>query len=239
MITKKKLLEKVVQDFPGITPRSCMESFKSVVSHILRLELGLESEILENPEFISFVKTYCHRVSTLSKKKGGLKHLLKDCNKHLVLFSTKITIALVLKLPTYSKEMSNEQKNNIKKGPTKDPLIINEELLFSNKFIFESTTDNRKFNSLDELTEYGKNFLVCCLHILLDSDLVQDYEKTIHTWNWIKSNGKLNISMQTVFGIIRNWMYNPEHEKESVNVSKIGETDMKPHDSNYFINQGN
>ena len=215
MITKKKLLEKVVQDYPGITPRSCMESFKSVVSHILRLELGLDSEILENPKFNSFVNTYCHRVSTLSKKKGGLKHLLKDCNKYLVFFSTKITIALVLKLSPYSKEMSNEQKNNIKQ----DPLIINEELVFSNKFLFESTTNDRKFNSLDELTEYGKNFLVCCLHILLDSDLVQDYEKTIHTWNWIKSNGKLKLSMQTVFDIIRNWMYNPEHEKESFNVN--------------------
>ena len=45
--------------------------------------------------------------------------------------------------------------------------------------------------------------------------------------------------MQIVFDIIRNWMNNPELEKESVNVSKIGETDMKPHDSNYFINQGN
>ena len=215
MITKKKLLEKVVQDYPGITPRSCMESFKSVVSHILRLELGLESEILENPEFNSFVKTYCHRVSTLSKKKGGLKHLLKDCNKYLAFFSTKITTALVLKLSPYSKEMPNEQKNNIKQ----DPLIINEELVFSNKFLFESTTEDRKFNSLDELTGFGKNFLVCCLHILLDSDLVQDYEKTIHTWNWIKSNGKLNLSMQTVFGIVTNWMYNPEHEKESVNVN--------------------
>ena len=219
MITKKKLLEKVVQDYPGITPRSCMESFKSVVSHILRLELGLESEILENQEFNSFVTTYCHRVSTLSKKKGGLKHLLKDCNKYLVFFSTKITIALVLKLTPFSKEMSNEQKNNMKQVFKKDPLIINEEPLFSNKFLFESTTDDRKFNSLDDLTGLGKDFLVCCLHILLDSDLVQDYEKAIHTWNWIKSNGKLNISMQTVFDIVRNWMYNPEHEKESVNVN--------------------
>jgi hypothetical protein len=219
MITKKKLLEKVVQDYPGITPRSCMESFKSVVSHILRLELGLESEILENSEFNSFVNTYCHRVSTLSKKKGGLKHLLKHCNKYLVFFSTKVTIALVLRLsPYHSKKMTNEQKN-IRQNLKKDPLIINEELLFSYKFLFESTTDDRKFNSLDELTEYGKNFLVCCLHILFESDLVQDYEKAIHTWNWIKSNGKLNISMQTVFGIIRNWMYNPEHEKESVNVN--------------------
>merc|ERR1712129_178975 len=113
MITQKKLLEKVVKDYPGITPRSCMESFKSVVSHILRLELCLESEILENHGFISFVKTYCHKVSTLSRKKGGFKNLLKDCNRYLVFFLTKITIALVLKLPTYSKEMSNEQKKNI------------------------------------------------------------------------------------------------------------------------------
>merc|ERR1712150_199126 len=163
---------------------------------------------------------------------GGLKHLLKDCNKYLVFFSTKITIALVLKLPSnHFKKLTNEQKN-MKQDPKKDRLFINEELLFSNKFLFESTSDDRKFNSLDELTVYGKNFLVCCLHILFESDLVQDYENAIHTWNWIKSNGKLNISMQTVYDAIRNWMYNPEHEKESVNIK---EAEIEAHDSKHFV----
>ena len=93
MITKKKLLEMVVLDYPSITPRSNMEAFKSVVSSTIRSQLGLQPDILENSEFKSFVHTYCYRISTLSKAKGGLKHLLK-CD--LDFFSTEITVELVL-----------------------------------------------------------------------------------------------------------------------------------------------
>ena len=121
-----------------------------------------------------------------------------------------------------SKKSNIDKKNNLFMQdfiPANNESIVNEDLNFLSKFLFESATEDKKLNNLDELTPFGKNFLVCCLHILLESDLAQDYEKTIHTWNWIKSNGKLNISMQTVFDIIRNWMYNPEHEKESVNVN--------------------
>ena len=98
MITKKKILQNIVLDFPGITPRSNMEAFKSVVSLYLRTELGLQSDMLENSYFVRFVQTYCSRVSTLSKKKGGLKSLLNS-NNHLEFFSTEITIELVLNQP--------------------------------------------------------------------------------------------------------------------------------------------
>ena len=106
--------------------------------------------------------------------------------------------------------------------PANNESIFNEDLNFVSKFLFESSTEDKKLNNLDELTPFGKNFLVCCLHILLESDLAQDYEKAIHTWNWIRSNGKLKISMETVFDTIQNWIYNQEHEKENIqhNLSK-------------------
>ena len=99
MITKKKLLEMVVLDYPSITPRTNMEAFKSVVSSTIRSELDLQPDILENQEFKSFVHTYCYRVSTLSKAKGGLKHLLRDPKAHLEFFSTEITLQLIFGQP--------------------------------------------------------------------------------------------------------------------------------------------
>ena len=104
----------------------------------------------------------------------------------------------------------------------------NEDLDFFNRFLFESTTEDGKLNNLDELTPVGKNFLVCCLHILLESDLTQDYEKAIHTWNWIRSNGKLKISMQTVFDMIQNWMYNQGSKKENIHHDLKKETGFEP-----------
>ena len=99
MITKKKLLQNVMENFPGITPRANMDAFKSVVSFNIRAELGLQPDILENTAFNNFVQTYCNKVSRLSKEKGGLKHLMKVSNNFLEFFSTEITIELVLNQP--------------------------------------------------------------------------------------------------------------------------------------------
>ena len=119
MITKKKLLEMVVLDYPSITPRSNMEAFKSVISSTLRSNLGLQPDILENSEFKSFVHTYCYRISTLSKAKGGLKHLLK-CD--LDFFSTEITVALVLNQhvpppPRFKDQSTQTFKRDMAVGP--------------------------------------------------------------------------------------------------------------------------
>ena len=99
MITKKKLLENIMENFPGITPRANMEAFKSVVSFDIRAELGLQPDILENTAFNNFVQTYCNKVSRLSKEKGGLKHLMKVSDNFREFFSTEITIQLVLNQP--------------------------------------------------------------------------------------------------------------------------------------------
>ena len=99
MITKKKLLENVMENFPGITPRANMEAFKSVISFNIRAELGLQPDILENTAFNNFVQTYCNKVSRLSKEKGGLKHLMKVSDNFREFFSTEITIQLVLNQP--------------------------------------------------------------------------------------------------------------------------------------------
>ena len=122
MITKKKLLEMVVLDYPSITPRTNMEAFKSVVSLTIRSELDLQPDILENSEFKSFVHTYCYRVSTLSKTKGGLKQLLKYPNAHLEFFSTEITVALVLNQhvpppPRFLDKSTQTLKKDVAVGP--------------------------------------------------------------------------------------------------------------------------
>ena len=122
MITKKKLLEMVVLDYPNITPRTNMEAFKSVVSLTIRSELDLQPDIRENPEFKSFVHTYCYRVSTLSKAKGGLKQLLRYPNANLEFFSTEITVALVLNQhvpppPRFKDQSTQTLKKDIAVGP--------------------------------------------------------------------------------------------------------------------------
>ena len=182
-----------------------------------------------------------------------------DSKNHKEFFGKEITVQLLTEEPNHkgttdSKPMSllNEsstnnclkekpKQSNIHKQnnllfqdfvPTNDESIVNEDLDFFNRFLFKSTTEDRKLNNLDELTPFGENFLVCCLHILLESDLTQDYEKAIHTWNWIRSNGKLKMSMQTVFDMIQNWMYNQEHEKENIQHNLSKKTKLVPCEAN-------
>ena len=63
-----------------------------------------------------------------------------------------------------------------------------------------------------------ENFLVCCLHILLEKN--QEKRKS-NTWKWIRDNGKLKISKKKVFDIIQNWLINPniiEGKEEKIEI---------------------
>ena len=125
MITKKKLLEMVVLDYPNITPRSNMEAFKSVVSLTIRSELDLQPDIRENPDFKSFVHTYCYRVSTLSKAKGGLKQLLRYPNANLEFFSTEITVQLIFGQPVRPESrMKDKATQTLRKDIAVGPRLV-------------------------------------------------------------------------------------------------------------------
>ena len=113
-----------------------------------------------------------------------------------------------------NKLIISQQLYYLKHGfiPKEDPLLVHDTSNFCYKFLFNSTSDDRKLNNLEELTQIGQHFLVCCLHILLETNSVHEYEKTLNTWNWIKKNGKLKISMENVFDMIKNWIANPKAE---------------------------
>ena len=77
---------------------------------------------LENITFSENVHTYCYRVSTLSKAKGGLKQLLRYPNANLEFFSTEITVALVLNQhvpppPRFLDKSTQTLKKDIAVGP--------------------------------------------------------------------------------------------------------------------------
>ena len=89
---------------------------------------------------------------------------------------------------------SNESK------PDDTPLKSSKEPFPCDESLFESSTEDGKLNHLGELTQMGLNFLVCCLHLLLDSD-------PSITLDWIEKNGKLDIDSKTnVLKIIDNWI---------------------------------
>ena len=89
-----------------------------------------------------------------------------------------------------NKSLISQQLYHLKHGfiPKEDPLLVYEKSNFCYKFLFTSTSDDRKLNNLEELTSIGQHFLVCCLHILLETNSVYEYEKTLNTRNWIKKN---------------------------------------------------
>ena len=75
--------------------------------------------------------------------------------------------------------------------------------------LFKSTSEDGKMNNLQELTELGRDFLICCLHLLLEpeSKEITTLETTIfETFKWIKENGKLQIGRAQLSQIINSWV---------------------------------
>ena len=70
--------------------------------------------------------------------------------------------------------------------------------------LFKSTSEDGKMNNLQELTELGRDFLICCLHLLLESESKE--ETTSETFKWIKENGKLQIGRAQLSQIINSWV---------------------------------
>ena len=70
--------------------------------------------------------------------------------------------------------------------------------------LFKSTSEDGKMNNLQELTELGRDFLICCLHLLLESESKE--ETTSETFKWIKENGKLQIGKAQLSQIINSWV---------------------------------
>lgn len=56
--------------------------------------------------------------------------------------------------------------------------------------LFQSSTEDRKMNNFEELTLLGRNFFICCLHLLLESD--SDEDSISRTFGEITEYGKLN-----------------------------------------------
>ena len=77
------------------------------------------------------------------------------------------------------------------------------------KSTFKSTSEDGKLNNLQELTELGQNFLICCLHLLLEPESKEKttFETTtFETFKWIKENGKLQIGRAQISKIINSWV---------------------------------
>ena len=256
MFTKKDLFWLVKEQYPNVQIGKSLADYKEAVAKVLGSKFELSDDIMTNNlQLKKFVMMFCAIISKLLKKFSKNYFVMVDSKNHQEFFGKEITVQLLTEEPNHkgttdSKPMSllneNSMNNCLKEKPkqsnihkqnnllmqdfipTNDESIANEDLDFFSRFLFESTTEDKKLNNLDELTPFGKHFLVCCLHILLESDLAQDYEKAIHTWNWIRSNGKLKISMQTVFDMIQNWMYNQESEKENIHHDLKKETGFEP-----------
>ena len=75
--------------------------------------------------------------------------------------------------------------------------------------LFKSTSEDGKMNNLQELTELGRDFLICCLHLLLEPESKEEttFETTtFETFKWIKENGKLQIGRAQLSQIINSWV---------------------------------
>ena len=75
--------------------------------------------------------------------------------------------------------------------------------------LFKSTSEDGKMNNLQELTELGRDFLICCLHLLLEPESKEEttFETTtFETFKWIKENGKLQIGKAHLSTIINSWV---------------------------------
>ena len=75
--------------------------------------------------------------------------------------------------------------------------------------LFKSTSEDGKMNNLQELTELGRDFLICCLHLLLEPESKEEttFETTtFETFKWIKENGKLQIGKAQLSQIINSWV---------------------------------
>ena len=91
-----------------------------------------------------------------------------------------------------------------------DPLTLTyQPFICDFSLLFISTSEDGKLNNLQELTELGQNFLICCLHLLLEPESKEKttLETTIfETFKWIKENGKLQIGRAQLSKIINSWV---------------------------------
>ena len=70
--------------------------------------------------------------------------------------------------------------------------------------LFKSTSEDGKLSNLHELTEIGRNFLICCLYLLLEPEPKE--KNTFETFKWIKENGKIKIGRAELSKIINSWI---------------------------------
>ena len=170
MFTKKDLFWLVKEQYPNVQIGKSLADYKEAVAKVLGSKFELSDDIITNNlQLKKFVRMFCQTISRLLKKFSKNYFVMVDSKNHQEFFGKEITVQLLTEEPNSkgTKPMSLLNENNCLKEkpkqsnihkqnnllmqdfiPTNDESIVNEDLDFFSRFLFESTTEDKKLNNL-------------------------------------------------------------------------------------------